>query len=600
MTGSANLAALLGFDTEFDATAPETRQKTSERVGISAVIVAGSIPVIGLQSAVVWWAFSLLSEAWMWASTGPRAYGKAAARAQRLAASFMASLSWVFIGLIYWATGQESSRLLTVALMAGILLYVVKACYKNILHLLVCALPPSVCILLLPLSYRASGAKLATLEGAMTLLIGFTVNSAVSAHQHRRRLRATTRELTEKREAAEAASRAKSEFLANMSHEIRTPLNGVMGIAGALAQTRLSRGQQEMVHLIESSASNLQVLVSDILDLTRIESGRLELGAEPFEPLAAVRACGDLFRDTFCAKGLEFTFRADPAASLLVLGDAARLRQIVCNLLSNAAKFTEQGAVTLTLSAEAREGRVRLVCKVADTGIGFDEATKARLFERFEQADGSITRRYGGSGLGLAISRTLAKEMGGSLTAESDPGRGSCFTLALELPAQPAAAQGEGGASSSAAVPDVAGLRVLLAEDHPVNRRVVELILGAAGVALTCVENGAEAVDAAAHAQFDLILMDMQMPVMGGLEAIRLIRESGGPMSRAPIYTLTANALPEHAQASAAAGANGHVTKPITPAALLEAVRRAAFEGGGHPAGRRSDAAVGGALASRG
>jgi CheY-like chemotaxis protein len=431
----------------------------------------------------------------------------------------------------------------------------------------------------------------------MLLLLGFVGSSAIAANRANRNLLATTRELMEKREIAETASRTKSEFLANMSHEIRTPLNGVMGIAGALAQTRLTDSQRDMVGLIETSARNLEILVSDILDLTRIESGRAEVAAEPFEPLAEVRVCAELFKATLAAKGLEFHLFPDEAARRPVLGDAARLRQIVCNLMSNAAKFTEEGSVTMRIGAQAVGERVRLTCEVEDTGIGFDAATKSRLFERFEQADGSITRRYGGSGLGLAISRSLAEAMGGSLTAESEPGEGSRFTLTLEVQAAPAdavvappvvaerprapaaPAQAEEAApevDAAPAMPEAGAPRVLLAEDHPINRRVVELILGAAGVDLTSVENGAEAVEAASRAHFDLILMDMQMPVMDGLAAIRAIRALDGPIAETPIFTLTANALPEHKQASAAAGADGHITKPVAPALLLSVVERAA------------------------
>jgi PAS domain S-box-containing protein len=386
------------------------------------------------------------------------------------------------------------------------------------------------------------------------------------------------------RDAAEAANRAKSEFLANMSHEIRTPLNGVMGVASALARTPLNPAQTEMVGLIETSAQTLETLLSDVLDLARIESGRLELKPEPFDLEACVRSVAALFEPGARAKGLDFVVEVAPAAAGGFLGDAPRIRQILSNLLSNAAKFTAQGSLTLSAAAENGEGGALLTLSVADTGIGFDAETKARLFERFEQADGSITRRYGGTGLGLAISRSLAQAMGGSLTARSTEGEGSVFTLTLRLPrceavcAEPADvapdAEENGGLLGPAGRP----LRVLLAEDHAVNRRVVELILGAAGVELTAVENGQLAVEAAAREDFDLILMDMQMPVMDGLTAIRAIRASG---NAAPIHALSANAMPEHVDASLAAGADGHLTKPISADALLEVAMACCSPAGG-------------------
>ncbi|HEX7761857.1 MAG TPA: ATP-binding protein [Caulobacteraceae bacterium] len=407
--------------------------------------------------------------------------------------------------------------------------------------------------------------------------------------------------LASARDAAETANRAKSEFLANMSHEIRTPLNGVMGVASALGRTELSASQREMVGLIEASAHTLEALLSDVLDLARIEAGRLEIKPEPFDPLQAVRDVGGLFAAGAEAKGLGFHVEIDPETAAMLssdvvplvgapllgppfLGDVARLRQILSNLLSNAVKFTAAGCVKLSFAARPDGDALAAVFRVTDTGIGFDDDTARRLFDRFEQADGSITRRFGGSGLGLAISRSLAEAMGGRLSATSVPGVGSVFELQLpfKTAGAPAAAVDDEPQDESEPGPAdplrLASLAVLLAEDHPTNRRVVQLILGSAGVEPVCVENGAEAVEAWTETGFDLVLMDMQMPVMDGLTAISAIRRREAALGRArtTILALTANAMPEDVEATRAAGADGHLTKPITAAALLSAVREAA------------------------
>jgi PAS domain S-box-containing protein len=378
------------------------------------------------------------------------------------------------------------------------------------------------------------------------------------------------------RDAAEAANRAKSEFLANMSHELRTPLNGIVGVASALARTGLTPAQEEMVRLIQTSGAGLETILSDVLDFSRIEAGRVELSPDSFELEDCLRSAAALFGASAREKGLDLRLEVAPEVRGVFEGDAGRIRQVLFNLLSNAVKFTDTGGVAIRAEATGETaGAVRVAVSVSDTGIGFDETLKARLFERFEQADGSITRRFGGSGLGLAISRSLAEAMGGGLEAVSEPGRGSTFTLTLPL--RRAASQ----QTSHVALPETPPLgrnaRVLLAEDHAINRRVVELILGASGVDLVCVENGHEAVEAATHGRFDLILMDIQMPQMDGLTAIRTIRalERNEQRRPTPIWALSANALPEHLEASMAAGADGHLTKPISAPALFQALAEA-------------------------
>ncbi len=387
-------------------------------------------------------------------------------------------------------------------------------------------------------------------------------------------LKNDARALAEARDVAQSANSAKSQFLANMSHEIRTPLNGVIGVAQALAKTPLSAQQEEMLELIHSSGQTLQVLLSDILDLARVESGRLELSSDTFHLGRAVREAAQLYETSAEAKGLQFFVEITPEADGWIVGDVVRIKQILTNLVSNAVKFTGTGFVSLTAAlGPDRAGARTLRFSVEDTGIGFDSETRDRLFSRFEQADGAITRRFGGSGLGLAISRQLAEMMGGDLDCESEPGGGSAFILTIPFNAA------EAPATAPDIVPDMpegeqATIRVLLADDHPVNRKVVEMILGQANVELTSVENGAEAVQACRDGDFDIILMDMQMPVMDGLTATREIRlnEAAMGLARTPIVMLTANALAEHIASAEAAGADRHLAKPFDAADLLNLV----------------------------
>ncbi len=386
-------------------------------------------------------------------------------------------------------------------------------------------------------------------------------------------LKHDARALAEARDAAEAANGAKSQFLANMSHEIRTPLNGVIGVAQALANTELGPAQKEMLGLIQSSGQTLQVLLSDILDLARVESGRLELTDEPFDLGRAVREAARLYEASARDKGLQFFVEIDPAADRWIAGDVVRLKQILTNLVSNAVKFTAQGFVCLTAApGPDMAGRPTLRFSIEDTGIGFDSDTRDRLFSRFEQADGAITRKFGGSGLGLAISRQLAEMMDGHLDCESEPGGGSAFMLTIPL--RPAAAPAATAGPEAGAPVNDRPVRVLLADDHPVNRKVVEMILGQAEVELTSVENGAEAVEAVRDGDYDVVLMDMQMPVMDGLSATREIRlhEAAMGLPRTPVVMLTANALSEHIAAAEAAGADRHLAKPFDAAELLELV----------------------------
>lgn len=386
-------------------------------------------------------------------------------------------------------------------------------------------------------------------------------------------------ELTAAKAAAEAASVAKAGFLANMSHEIRTPMNGVIGFAELLLASDLSPGQRRDAGLIADSGKTMMKLLNDILDLSKIEAGQLDVVAEPFDLPHAVRACGKLLAPSAAQKHLALDVTVADDVPRFVIGDGLRVRQVVLNLVGNAIKFTAQGSVALCVELTEDGGEPWLAITVRDTGIGIAPDRQSAIFEEFVQADHSITRRYGGTGLGLAISNRLATLMGGRIVVDSAVGHGT--TVTLMLPATIARSQAAPAPEIAAPAPRSARpCRVLLAEDHEVNQLLVRAMLAHGGHSVVLVEDGQAAVDAvrdsvAAGTPFDLVLMDMQMPVMDGLAATRAIRATeGAGQRRLPIVALTANAFAADLDSCRIAGMDDHVAKPVSMEALLAAVDR--------------------------
>lgn len=383
------------------------------------------------------------------------------------------------------------------------------------------------------------------------------------------------RELRKARLRAEKANSAKTRFLANMSHEIRTPLNGVIAMADALGQRALSRQDRELVEIIRSSGATLERLLSDILDSARIESGELALESAPFDLQTMLYGVVELWSAQAETKGVKIKLNCGERLDQKVMGDVVRLRQVLNNLVSNALKFTEQGTVTLEAIRSAEGG---VYFSVTDTGVGFDDQVRQRIFARFQQADESITRRYGGSGLGLNISQELIGLMGGQMDCASAPGQGTKFWFEVPLPyvqtVSSATDMRDLMADHSVETSTGLGLKVLLADDHAANRKVVEVLLAPLDFEIVSVVDGQEAVAAFVDDHFDLVLMDMQMPVMDGVTATRRLREIEKRDGRihTPIVMLTANAMAEHIEASMAAGADAHLTKPLTVQSLMNSI----------------------------
>lgn len=381
-------------------------------------------------------------------------------------------------------------------------------------------------------------------------------------------------ELEAARDKANAANDAKSNFLGIISHELRTPMNGVLGAAQLLSATRLETTQREYLSIIRNSGDNLLSLLNDILDMTKIEAGKMTFEVVDVSVEDLHRRVTGPFQAQAEAKGLMFEARYEGEIPALVRGDPLRVCQVIHNLLSNAVKFTDTGTVAYTVRGKRlADRRVQFEFAVTDSGTGISAADMERLFQPFTQVDASSTRRFGGTGLGLTISRRLANIMGGDITIQSELGKGSTFTFAVEAEvvewAAPAAVE-----EISAEVEDGRQMSVLIVEDHPVNRMILEAWMSSAGHVSATAENGQLALDATAEQPFDLIIMDVNMPVMDGLTATRQIRDGGGMNAETPIVVLSASARSEDHAAGIDAGADAYLNKPIDFAALAQMMAR--------------------------
>ncbi|MFL5296076.1 MAG: ATP-binding protein [Phenylobacterium sp.] len=397
-------------------------------------------------------------------------------------------------------------------------------------------------------------------------------------------------ELKEAVTRAEAAAAAKTDFLANMTHELRTPLTAILGFAGVLKGSKsLTKRDARHAGLIHDASQTLLGVVGDVLDFSKLEAGAFDLETEPFDPAAMVRSTAAIVEQQAAEKALTLSIETDAAAPALI-GDAPRLRQVVLNFLSNAIKFTREGEVAVALSHQPAGDRSRLRVEVRDTGIGIDAEQMDSLFTRFAQADVSVSRRFGGTGLGLAISKQLIEAMGGRIGADSAVGEGSTFWFEVELPLA-----GEWTATPEGEMPGPAlarPIRALVVEDNAVNRELIITLLSPFEIEIDTACDGAEALEAVARRSYDVILMDMQMPVMDGLTATRRIRAMADRDTAAtPIIAMTANVLPEQVARCREAGMDDHLGKPINLPQLLSTLAR--WSAPGDEGARREAGAAG-------
>jgi len=389
-----------------------------------------------------------------------------------------------------------------------------------------------------------------------------------------RTLKQTLSELTTARDAAEEANVVKSQFLANMSHEIRTPLNGVLAMAQVLSTSALNPTQAEQLEVIQKSGATLLSVLNDLLDLSKIEAGRMELEAAPFDIEEVAQGAYATFTSVANTSGVSFSMSIDEAAKGLWRGDSVRVRQVLYNLISNALKFTNHGEVRVEIAGVSRPGGKALSVSIRDTGIGIAPQALSTLFDKFIQADNSMTRRFGGTGLGLTICKQIVELMEGSISVESQLGEGTQFQVLLPLawlgpvsplPAPPSAAQ-------QVEANILEGLRILAAEDNATNQLVLKTVLHSLGLQPVIVNNGRQAVEVLSRERFDLVLMDIQMPEMDGVAATREIRrrETGAGMARTPIVALSANVMKHQVAEYLAAGMDAHLAKPLGIAELYD------------------------------
>jgi signal transduction histidine kinase/ActR/RegA family two-component response regulator len=559
------------FGEELDRAAIESFRTTGVRVVTLGPVALLAGWNLGWRVAAIWTLVALATEVWTWAATrtvnaGGR--GSLVEKSLYLASALVKTAIWAGLPVLLWTSGMEALRIGAVVLLCGQLIHAISYTSRFTVLLAVNASFPMLALFALPiLSHRFDRVRLITLTCGLGLMALYWANGVRTSRRAAHAMQAAERKAVE-------ANAAKSAFLAMMSHELRTPMTGVLGMAQALRNTSLSAEQQAQVGMLIRAGDGLMAILNDILDVSKIEAGRLELETTAFDLVELAAQSEALWRDAAEAKGLGLSLEIAPDVPRWLSGDPTRIRQIMLNLLSNALKFTEAGEVRLALRAldGAPAGRGCVEIAVSDTGIGMTPDQVARLFTAFSQADASTARRFGGTGLGLSICRQLAEMMGGGVSVESAPGQGSTFRLTLELPLA------EAPADESATGEDAVGLEgvsILVAEDNPINQAVARAILEAVGARIDTADNGAVALERLSRGGYDLVLMDVHMPVMGGVEALVRIRAGEAGEPDLPVIALTADAMSGETQRLLAQGFDDVQPKPIQPMALVGAILEA-------------------------
>jgi signal transduction histidine kinase/ActR/RegA family two-component response regulator len=563
-------------DERLDEVAADIRRLGPSRI-VSGCLGAGVIGLgLGYRIALAWLASFLAAEGLAFLAT--RAFGRGRPGKRHERAAFMLAAipvngSWAVLATLLWMQGSDKLKIAAVAIWCGQLIFTQQYRHQPLALLILSGLAPVLCLIVFPFFFLAGSDPVSqATRWSLVLLIAVTVNVALRNRAAAQRMDQLTRGLRDERERALAAARAKSTFVAVAGHELRTPMNGLLGMAHALERSDLAPGQRQQVELMIKSGDSLMRLLNDVLDLSRVEAGKVELTPEPVDPRVVVADVVDAWRAAAQAKGLSLVIRFDEEVPACIAADPLRIRQVLTNLVSNAVKFTAQGHVSVSVEAEPADGGRLIRFAVSDTGPGVPAEAADRVFDSFTQVDETISRGYGGAGLGLAISRAVARQLGGDLVL-APSAVGACFVLSIRAPLAlaPIAPEPEPQVDDEA----LGQIHVLMAEDNAVNQLVVRTMLEPAGVALTVVENGAEALEAMSQEHYDCVLMDINMPVMDGITALEAIRAGRAGDPGLPVIALTASAMAGDRERFLGLGFDDHLGKPVKPLDLITAIIRA-------------------------
>ncbi|OYX03131.1 MAG: hybrid sensor histidine kinase/response regulator [Caulobacter vibrioides] len=575
-------------DERLDEVAADTYRLTLSRLVIAALVAGLMVFVLRPGVALLWLLSLYMGEGLALLATRRFKKGRAGTPRERAWfawASIPITISWSTLATVLWFEGQDLLKIAAVSIWAGQIVYTQNFRHQSVPMLVLNGLAPLASLLIFPIFFMPDTSPAAqTARWGLVLLVGTTLNVMAQNRAAAKRMDELTRGLREEREKALEATRAKSTFIAVTSHELRTPMNGLLGMAHALQRSTLDPVQREQIALMIKSGDSLMQLLNDVLDLSRVEAGKVELAPIDMTLQDVVGEVVDAWRDAAVFKNLSLTVDYAPDLPPGVHADPLRIRQVVTNLVSNAIKFTVEGGVSLRVMATpGADGKQRVSIIVADTGPGVPTGAAERVFDSFTQADQTISREHGGAGLGLSIARALARQMGGDLVlAPSERGARFDFTFTAPACAAPVALAQDVEPSAE----DLEQIQVLMAEDNAINQLVVRTMLEPLGVALTVVDNGHEALKAMGERRFDCVLMDINMPVMDGITALEAIRDGRTGNPAMPVIALTASAMSGDRERFLGLGFDDHLGKPVKPVDLITAIAKAV--GPPPDAGRRA------------